>query len=188
MTRLLSFLALVALGFAGCASGSHGTVTVPVVPAWVQPSDARTFTTAEVLAECQRLAPFAVVETSDATFTPIAHAWLEQAVVFARDFAFATGLDEFQAESWDCDKFALAFGLVANVAAKRARVRAQPLLARIHVHQSKAFGNVAAGGGHALNAFLSDRGLYVYEPQSRTLVPLAAYPNRETVFRIKIGG
>jgi len=176
-------LLILSLAFFGCSTTG---ITVPRVPAWV-PTAAPQVTQAQVIAECSRLAPFAVVETSDATFTPLAHAWIERAADWTWHFAKATGI-VYTAESFDCDKFALGFALAANIASSRAGVKAQPLLARIHVLQTVAWGGAPAGGAHAINGFLSERGIYVLDPQSRALVPLADYPNRAGIFRIKIGG
>ncbi len=189
MRRFAFLFALVsALAFSACSQAPRGQVSVPAVPAWQLPAGAPTFTAAAVIAEIQRLAPSAQIETSDAVFTPVSHAWLEETVAWSLAFGSATGLGIYEQESWDCDKFALAFALSANIAAKRAGVKAQPLVARIYVVQAAAFGGVASGGFHALNAFCSDRGLFVLEPQSRTLVPLAAYPNRDFIIRVKLGG
>jgi hypothetical protein len=172
----------------GCQSGP--LVKLPSVPAYQAPSIARTYTSTDVVIACGKLAPAVTLELSDTKFVALSHEWLEQAVAWSLAFGRATGLDRFESESWDCDKFAMAFALAANVAAQRAGVKAQPLLARIHVIQIAPFGRVSAGGAHALNGFLSDRApyLWVLEPQTRTLVPLESYPNRETIFKIKIGG
>lgn len=82
--RLL--LTVATLILAGCQS-SDG-VTVPRVPAWIQPINARTFTAAEVRAEVQRLtSPFTAIDTSDATFTPVSHRWLEAVLPWSWHFA-----------------------------------------------------------------------------------------------------
>jgi hypothetical protein len=180
-------VALAALLAFSCATTGGGRVSVPAVPAWVAPAAVQGYTANEVIVECARLAPYALVETSDQTFTPISHEWLQAACSWSWSFLKATGIT-FTAESFDCDKFALGFAYAANVAASRAGVHAQPLLARVFVTQGEAFGGVPAGGGHAVNGFLSDRGLFILEPQTRTLIPLADYPNRDRIFRIKIGG
>lgn len=176
----------------GCATTGAGRVSVPVVPAWLPPANAASYTALDVTNHAAIYAPGAGVDLSDSTFTPLSHEWLLAAVDWAWSFGKATGI-AYTPESFDCDKFALSFSLAANVAASRAGVRAQPLLARIYVQQQTAFAGVAAGGGHALNAFLSDRAPYfwVLEPQpggAKRLVPLMEYPNRSAIFRIKIGG
>lgn len=187
---LIIALALCALAhLSGCASPAQSdAVTLPKVPAWRTATDARTFSSAEVGLSVAEIAPRAALDIADSSFVPVSHEWLEQAVVWARDAAWRTDLNTYVPEAWDCDDFASAFALVAKISAKRANVRAQPLLARIYVVQEKAFGNVPAGGRHALCAFLSDRGLFVLEPQSFALVPLAQYPNRHAITDVKIGG
>lgn len=171
----------------GCASAPSGAVTLPSIPKWQAPADARTFATGDVALYVAALAPGAQLITTDATFTPVSHEWLVAAAEWSWHFAKARGTS-YTPESFDCDKFALGFAFAANLAASDAGVKAQPLVARIHVQQGEAFGGVGAGGGHALNAFFSDRGLFVYEPQSRALVPFDQYPNRHAIFRVIIGG
>ncbi len=171
----------------GCASAPSGAITLPRVPAWQPSSDARTFSTADVLAAISAHAPGAFTISTDATFVPVSHAWLVEAAAWSWHFTSDARLG-FTPESFDCDKFALGFALAANVAASRAGVKAQPLVLRIHVMQEVAFGGVPAGGGHALNALFSDRGLFIFEPQSRTLVPFHEYPNRHRIFRVIVGG
>lgn len=176
------------LAFSGCvAAGDAGTINLRRVPAWIEPSPARTYTQAEVAAGIREILPFVAIDTTDATFTAVSHEWLTQTIEWTRDTAVRTGLGLYVGESWDCDKFALAFALPANIAAQRARVSAQPLVARIYVRQLVPFAGVR-DGIHALNAFLSDRGIFVYEPQNRTLVPLAQYPNTQGIFRVRLGG
>lgn len=193
MRAVLPLLALVAL-LAGCQTAQQGYVQVPRVTPWVQPTDAKVYTQADVLATVAQHAPGAVVDTSDVTFVAISHEWLEQFLPRAREFGLATGLLDWSAEVWDCDDIADLVSTGANVAAKHARVRAQPLFARIFVTQGHAFGNVPAGGAHALNALFTDRPphYWVLEPQSLRgafpkLVPLSEYPNRQLIFRVKIG-
>ena len=193
MTRFLQLLAvafgvalLLAFG-AGCAT-SGDTVTLRRLPTWVAPADAHPITQFEVAVQVQSHAPGAILDTPDSTFTPVAHEWLVATVRWAWDTKKQLNLATFSSESWDCDDFAREFSRLANKAAARAGVRAQPLVAVIEVRQEREFGGVPAGGLHALNAFYSDRGLFVYEPQTETLVPLAEYPNRSTIYKVRIGG
>lgn len=183
------FLALAALSFVGCASAPSGTITLPRVPAWIPPTDARVYNQADLIAAVHKQAPGAWLDTQDVKFVAVSHAWLERALPWSWEVGKATRLGEWTEEVWDCDDIADAFSLASNIAAKNAGVKAQPLLARISVHQMHTFGGVAAGGGHALNAFFSDKPphYWVLEPQTRTLVPLDAYPNRAAIYRVKVG-
>lgn len=184
--KLLPLLALLS----GCATGP--TVSVPVPPKWAPPQAAKTvFSAQEVRLAIAVLRPEARVSTTDAVFTIVDHDWLVAMVRWSEAFLRATN-HGFTPESFDCDKFAKAFTLGCEWAAGDAGVKAQPLVARIGVVQSRAFGGVAGnGGGHALVGFLSTRGYYVLEPQPGgpvflRLVPINDYPN--AIFDVKIGG
>lgn len=186
--RLL--LTVIALCLAGCNTAPDGYISVPVIPAWIQPENARTYTAAEVIVKCAELAPGASVQLSDSVFTPLSHEWAQKIPRWSWEFGMATDLGEWKEESLDCDKIALGVAFAANVAASRAGVKAQPLAARIHAWNNVSFGGIPAGGAHALNAFLTDRPPYywVYEPQTRVWSPLDEYPNRKGIFLIRIGG
>jgi hypothetical protein len=153
------------------------------------------------MAEVVRLAPGAPLNTSDAAFTRIDRAFAVELIAWTRAFidaeehTHAAGL-HYTPESFDCDKFAKAFTLAVELAAGRAGVRAQPLAARIFVHQARAFGGVPAvsppNDGHALVALAVDDGgktvILIVEPQSGVFAPLEQYPNAATVWRVTIGG
>ena len=185
MTRWLLPLLLLS----GCTTSP--TITLPTPPKWVA-SNQSTFTASEVRSALAILAPYAVVETSDNTFTEVDHEWLMAMVRWSDAFLQATG-HRFTPESFDCDKFAVAFALGVNWVAGDAGVKAQPLVARVFVAQTKAFGNVPAGGYHALIGFKSNKGIYILEPQGGQgtpvflrLSPLSDYPNQ--IIRVRLGG
>lgn len=190
-------LAVVVLLVAGCAMSPGATITVPMLPVWREPANAAAIPAWQVMQEVTNLAPAAQLSTSDSTFTLIQRDYAVELVAWTRAFitaeehSHAAGL-HYTAESFDCDKFAKAFTLAVELAAGRAGVRAQPLAARIFVHQVAAFGGVPAvpppGDGHALVALATDAGILVVEPQTGAVVPLAEYPNRATVWRVLIGG
>lgn len=189
LNRLMRIpLVIVIAALSGCQSSTEGYVQVPQVPTWIAPTNTATYTTSQVMTAIQAEAPFAWIDTTDSVFVPVSHEWLEKTLAWSWEFGKATGLGSWTAESWDCDKISAAFTLAANIAASRAGVKAQPLVARIFVSQEVAFGNVPAGGAHALVGVLTDRGIYVTEPQSRALVSLEKYPNRKTIFRVRLGG
>lgn len=176
-------VALVCLcGLTGCQSDR---ITIPAIPAWEH--DARTFT-AESIRSGIRRETNALILTSDAEFTPMTDAWVDAALKWSWHFSHATGI-AYTREAFDCDKFAKAFSLAAEIAASKAGVEAQPLIARIYVTQNKsALGIDATGGGHALNAVLTQTGIWVIEPQTRRKVKLEDYPNRDNIWRVQIGG
>lgn len=179
--RSTAAAALLAL-MAGCSTGS--TVRVPRLPEWRQ-------TILRVDSAYVRVQSYALArvfpDLSDESFTTVSYAWLQKALPWSAEFLHATGV-AYVRESFDCDKFAKALSLAAEISASRAGVKAQPLVARIYVQQHVAWGGIPAGGGHALVVVATDRGLFVVEPQTRTLVPFTSYPNREYITAVKIGG
>lgn len=187
------------LCLAGCATapGTVDTITVPRLPAWRAPADASPVSAMQVQLEVMRLAPGVALATSDATFTRINREFAVELIAWTRAFVdaeehtHAAGL-HYTAESFDCDKFAKAFTLACELAAGRAGVRAQPLAARIFVHQAAPFGGVPAvpppNDGHALVALDVDGAILIVEPQTGVFAELAQYPNATRVWRISIGG
>lgn len=124
---------------------------------------------------------------SDAVFTDVPEEWLTEALAWVPGFLRATGL-HYVAQSFDCDKYAKALTLAAEIACARAQVPAAPRLGRLAVRQNVAWGGVAAGGGHAVNSVKTPTRRLVVEPQSGTVTDFATYPNRTTIFRHLLGG
>jgi hypothetical protein len=109
----------------------------------------------------------------------------------------------YQSQTGDCDNFARWAVFGADLGALRGRLSGQVLVSRFNVMQLNAFGQVPAGGAHALNWFASDRGIWVFEPQSfpasgsiaqvakwesgvgSRLIPVNDYPNLDGVYYVK---
>jgi hypothetical protein len=190
----LAVLSLAAGLLAGCASssassaaGNAKTYWIEALPEWQQPDRAQPILWPAVAAEVATLAPNAALLTSDAQFIRLNHAFALNVITWTRSFLAITHRG-YVAESFDCDKFAKAFTLCVEMSAARAGVPEQPLAARIFVNQLEPFGGVPAGGGHALVALYTDQGVIIVEPQSGAWCPLAAYPNRNNIWRVTIGG
>jgi hypothetical protein len=166
---------------AGCTS--QRSISVPRVPDWIP---AKAVTVSEVIARSRQLVHVSP-QLSDGAFTTVSREWLDLALPWSWEFAIATGL-AYVPESFDCDKFAKAFSLSAEISAARAGVKAQPLVARIYVMQVKAWGGIPIGGAHALIAVATDAGVIIVEPQTRATISLDEYPNRDHIFAVKIGG
>ncbi|HSV73448.1 MAG TPA: hypothetical protein VLH79_06790 [Chthonomonadales bacterium] len=193
--RRLVIASLVLLA-AGCQATDTGRVSVPALPAWRAPAQSGIVTWEQVAAGVQQHAPGAQLVTSDATFTALSADFARELVAWTRVFLWHQNKEargfRWTAESLDCDKFAKAFTLAAELAAARAGVHAQPLALRISVWQVSAFGGVpampAGQNGHALVALVTDAGILIVEPQSGTVATFADYPNRAEVWRVVIGG
>ena len=175
-TQLRLTLAVAGLLLALC--GCRTTAFTPYVDTGVR------IDRAVVLAEARAAVPGAAIEgLSDNTYTVVSAAWLVANLGNFRAWAFDY-LPAYQGESLDCENFARILREVVAVQAGRARVPAAPLVAAASVHQRTRWANVpgSEAANHALNAVVTDRGIYIIEPQSLTgnapkWAPLAQYPN-----------
>ena len=87
---------------------------------------------------------------------------------------------EYEDQTFDCDKFSRCFVAFADLLArKQGEARASVCVGWVTVHNDVAFGGVGAGNGHALVLAATTSGLFIIEPQTGTMVPLAQYPNRD---------
>jgi hypothetical protein len=164
---------------------------MPTLPVWPVGAQVERMSVLQVLDAIERHSPGAKLDYSDDTFTTVPHEWAVALVKWSREavnvLSFRTQRDSlYVPETFDCDKFAKAFSLAAELSAGRSISGAQPLVGRIYVRQDHPFGGVAAGGAHALSFFASDRGVFIVEPQGGTVCPLSEYPNR--IVRVLIGG
>ncbi len=124
------------------------------------------------------------IQLADRVFQAPRHEDLERLIRFMADFYWESPALRYTPEAYDCDNFARTFATVADLAKTEGWV-GQIAVLRIYAHQARAWGGVPAGGQHALVVFRSDRGLYVHEPQGRTMVAAARYPNRTTLYQVK---
>ena len=82
----------------------------------------------------------------------------------------------FVSEKADCDNFARWAVFGADLGAMQGELDGQVLVSRFNVDQVVMFGGVPAGGRHALNWFASDKGVFVFEPQS--------YPEKGSIAQV----
>lgn len=87
------------------------------------------------------------------------------------------------AESYDCDAFADAFVVFVRQNVNH-EVKAKVAVGTISVIQDVEWANIKAGGMHRLNVFVSEKGIFVLEPQNMTFCKLDDYPNLKGIFRI----
>lgn len=169
MRTFVAFV-LLALSLAGCATQT-GTVSVPVLPAWIAPADATSFPALRVVAEIRQRVPGCVVNYSDTTYTLVAKQWLDEYLDWEWNTAKLTGIT-YMPESFDCDKFSLGFSFFVYVAASRTGQHTSPLVARLVVQYD-------ATSRHELCGVATDQGLFVVEPQPAAgpfrVTPLAQY-------------
>lgn len=148
------------------------------------------YSRAEVLAGVWTELPGVTVRgLDDSTYTSPSADWLVANLGNFRAWAWEF-LPAYQGQSLDCENFARILREVVNVQAGRARVDASPIVAVVYVEQRQKWGNVPGSDSarHAVNGVLTDRGIYIIEPQSLTagrpvFAPLAQYPN--PIYRIQ---
>ena len=81
-------------------------------------------------------------------------------------------------ENFDCEDFALLYKSLFSLAFLNEKRERQGLVGVIVVNQrNKALG-IPATGAHALNIILTEKGWWVYEPQTGEFCKLSRYPNK----------
>ncbi|AOS43648.1 hypothetical protein Verru16b_00700 [Lacunisphaera limnophila] len=91
----------------------------------------------------------------------------------------------YRKEDWDCDDFSLALNALADLALLQAGEHPAPqLIGRLIVRQVKPWGGTPAGGVHEITLYRSGSGWYVAEPQTRAIIALRDYPNRQHIQEI----
>lgn len=124
-----------------------------------------------------------MVQLADRNFQVVKHDSMLELIDWMEVFYWKTPHMRYKPESYDCDNFARTFVVFADLAGIE-NFEGQITLVRLYVTQKYTWAGVPAGGGHALVAFRSDKGWFVYEPQGRSYIEARKYPNREHVFKI----
>src|SRR6185436_13993923 len=88
---------------AGCASPA-GSVTLPRLPAWIAPADAREFSNAEVRAAALALVPGAIVNVGGQRYTRVSKRWLDAYLAWCWSAGAEAGVT-YTPESFDCKGF-----------------------------------------------------------------------------------
>ncbi len=93
----------------------------------------------------------------------------------------------FSDDSFDCDKYSRCFVAFADLLAMKAgERRASVCVGWVSVNNDEAFGGVEAGGGHALVIASTNEGIFMIEPQTGAMTPLASYPNRDNLRKVSL--
>lgn len=87
-----------------------------------------------------------------------------------------------QGENHDCDNFAMLYKSLASVAGYKSGSKFEPACALLVVRQVNSFGGIPGTGGlHMLNMIFTNKGWYIYEPQTGDAVLIQDYPNQEHI-------
>jgi len=88
----------------------------------------------------------------------------------------------FKGRKFDCDDHAFTFKAMVSYHSLMLGKNFQ--CGVIIVKNVRSFGDMKAGGRHALNIILVDGELRVLEPQTYKITPLAKYPNRGNIMSL----
>jgi len=120
---------------------------------------------------------------ADRVYQAPEHESMIELIQWMRYFYWSTPSMRYRPEAYDCDNYARTFVVFSDLAGM-AKFDGQIAIVRIYTSQKYSWGGVPSGGQHALVAFRSDRGWFVYEPQTGQVVSADQYPNREEVWKI----
>jgi hypothetical protein len=140
----------------GACASSNG-VTLPPLPPWQTPNGATALPSTYIVAETRAKLPGVIVNYADNTYTVVSYAWLDAFIDWTWHAAKAAGIS-YTPESFDCDNFTDLFVEIASLAAAKAGIRSQPLVARVLVQ-------LDANTRHELAGVVTDRGVFIVEPQ-----------------------
>ncbi|MBS0663489.1 MAG: hypothetical protein JSR48_09500, partial [Verrucomicrobia bacterium] len=91
----------------------------------------------------------------------------------------------FSDEQFDCDKYSRCFAAFADLLAMQAgETRAPIAVGWAIVYNAYPFAGISAGISHSVVVVGTTDGVYVVEPQNGEMVPLAEYPNRDSLLAV----
>ena len=186
----LCFLFLVA-----CSPVSKETVEVPVLNpvkvALTEGGEPHIITYNEAATQVRILAMAYKAEfnyqflSQDENYVIVDHEWMLDFIAWWDRLKFLFNINYVE-EGFDCDNFADFISIVADFSNRK--IRAELLIGSISVKQNKPFGGEPAGGYHALNFFVSDKGIFILEPQGKlsSVIELDKYPNKASIYKIDL--
>jgi hypothetical protein len=176
-------LVLLSLFFAACQPQTE-TITLPLIPKWQTTENAKIWGNEEIRAYLQEIAPGVPVRMDDSKFVLVSYEHFVAMLNWGLQFKSAANIS-YVGNSHDCDKFAKALVYAFGLSAAYSNIDAMPMVAVLIVIQEKSWGNVPAGGYHAVVGIATNKGIFVIEPQSGFYAPLSKYPN--PVLEIRVG-
>ena len=102
-----------------------------------------------------------------------------------RKLLFNTGLMsgiEGARQNLDCDNYAMLYKSVMGVSSYKGGDTLDMAVAVVVVRQVNEWGGIPGTGGlHMVNLVFTNRGWYIYEPQTNKFILLEDYPNQEHI-------
>ena len=84
-------------------------------------------------------------------------------------------------QNLDCDNYAMLYKSTMGVSSYKGDDTLDMAVAVVVVHQVNAWGGIPKGGLHMVNLIFTNRGWYIYEPQTNKFILLEDYPNQEHI-------
>jgi hypothetical protein len=156
--------------------------TLPAPPPWDAKQPASTWTMDDLTAEFAKVSDHVPrINSLRTTLLRPEHAWFVDLNKWFGKVQKPLQI-RFVDQLWDCDNYANCFVAFADVVGLQAgETRGSFCIGWATVYYRVAFGGIRAGGGHAVVIVGTSKGLFIVEPQDGTLVPLAKFPNRDTI-------
>jgi len=167
------------------ALASQGAIELPPPPDWVPAASAPLRSIEELTLELRQNCDShpQMIHQAESFVRPD-HRWLQAYVKWFIKLNKPLHL-QYEDQAFDCDKFSRCFVAFADLLAlKGGEHRASICVGWVSVLNDSAFGGIEAGGGHALVIADSTEGLFIIEPQTGAMVPLARYPNRDQLQKV----
>lgn len=196
---LINLLGVGTMGvlISGC-SPSADTINIPKFPAFKPGLDSNgnpiIYTREQVISHIKNVlvpkvnpAIITDIEANDAKYVLVDHDWMISLIDWWSKFKWIVGV-EYKNESFDCDNFARFLSSIAMLTSditSSYKIPAQLMLGTISVFQKEPFGRVdASGGTHMLNFFVSEKGIFILEPQSNFFISYDKYPNVRWIYQV----
>jgi len=154
--------------------------TLPPPPPWVAGPSTSQWTIQQVMAEFKgATAKPPPITYARLTFVRPDHQWLLAFVKWFRKLEKPLNM-HYEDELFDCDKYSRCFVAFADLLAQKGgETRGSLYVGWATVFNDRSFGDIEAGGMHAVVIVGTSQGLFVVEPQNGSIVPFDRYPNRD---------
>lgn len=120
----------------------------------------------------------------DSKFKEIDYYFFRKFNSWFRDFVFENGVMSLgeNKQNLDCDNHALLYKSTMAISSYKSQSSEELAIAVVVVRQVNEFAGIPATGNfHMLNLAFTNKGWYIFEPQTHEFVKLEEYPNQEYI-------
>ena len=87
-----------------------------------------------------------------------------------------------QKENLDCDNFAMLYKSLMGISSYKSAINKEPSVAVVVVRQINEYGGIPSSNGyHMVNLVMTNKGWFIFEPQTGEFILLEEYPNQEFI-------